>query len=800
MGIDHIEIRGCKQHNLRDLDIDLPRGQFIVVTGVSGSGKSSLVFDTLFSEGQRRYLESLAIRGFLLPRPNVDVVEGLPPTLAIGQGLSALGTNQTVGTATEVHDLLAVLFARIGQQHSPTTGEQLERYTPSEVVEHLLRHHPHGTRLQILAPLGIPIANLQGLLERMQKMGFTRIRLNGMEYTLEEASSEEPVTAAELIVDRLVIQDEVRGRLSDSIGLAMKLGQGRVSVQVGREGRIDHYSEYYYCPSTRENLPPLRPLDFSFRSSQGWCESCRGSGCAVCNGSGLKAQVRACKIQGLSFPDLLSLPSIELAQQLHAWNLFGNAAIIASEILPRVHRRLEVLTELGLDYIALNRRGDTLSVGETQRVQLASQIGSRLAGIAYIMDEPSRGLHPLDIAKLRTLLRQLQGLGNTLIVVEHEAEIILAADHALELGPGAGRKGGELIYQGPVAALSGAPTPTGQWLAGLLPAPTSHNRKATGYLQAQGISCHNLRNLSVTIPLGVLVGFCGVSGSGKSSLVVDVLAKELQSPEGVQITGNLQQVARVQLIDQRAVGLSSRSIPATYVGLMTPLRELLAQTPLARARGYTVAQFSLNRRGGRCEVCEGMGVSRVRLAPLPDVWVACEACDGKRYNFETRQVTWQGHSIADILDMTVAEALQVFEPLPQMTSRLSLLAELGLDYLQLGQPFVTLSGGEAQRIKLVAELARLALEPTLYILDEPSGGLHAVDIAKLMAILHRLVDKGHSVWIIEHRLAILQQADWLIELGPGPGPQGGKIVFEGTPRELKSARTPTAAALRSSSR
>jgi excinuclease ABC subunit A len=799
MAATHIVIRGCRHNNLQNLDLDLPRDRLICLTGVSGSGKSSLAFDTLFAEGERRYLESLAVHGGFLPRPAVDLIEGLPPTLAIGRGVSQLGHRQTVATLTEIQDLLAVLYARIGQQHSPTTGELLYRHTAKEITEILVTDYPPKSRLELLAPLALVAREeFVALVERLQRMGYTRLRLDGREYPIEEVSAAHfPHHSIEVVVDRLAMQAEIRARLLDSVILALRLGNGRLMVRDGASNDLRHFSEYYYCASTGERFDPAQPHDFNFRSPRGWCPVCEGEGCRTCDYSGLKPQARACKIRSRTLPELLSLPSSELAPLLESWTLLGNEAIIAAEVAPRVHHRLELLAQLGLGYIELCRRADTLSIGEAQRVQLAAQIGARLAGIAYVMDEPSRGLHPADMGKLTSLLLHLRQLGNTLVVVEHASQVILIADHILELGPGAGRMGGQVTYQGDIKGLLASDTATGKWLSGKISSPQSHNRVRQGELQAAGITRHNLSHFAVTLPLGVLVAVCGVSGCGKSTLFIDVLAKELASKTpSIRLSGDLDRIAALRVVDQRAAGISTRSIPASYVGILAPLRRLLAETPLARARGYGPEQFSLNRKGGRCDRCEGVGVVRVRLTPLPDVWARCEVCQGRRFNFETLQVAWQGHSIADILEMTAAEAHELFKPIPPLADRLLLLVELGLDYLQLGQPFHTLSGGEAQRLKLVTDLARPPNEPCLYILDEPSAGLHAADVAKLMAILHRLVEDGHSVWIIEHRLEILRQADWLIELGPGAGAEGGKLIFEGRLDQLQRANTPTGSALR----
>ncbi len=755
-----IKLKGCSEHNLNGFDLEIPKGKLTVVTGVSGSGKSSLAFDTLHAEGQRRYMEGLSIRYRRslrqLPKPSIEAIDGLSPTLAVEQSAASLSRRSTVGTQTDTHDLLALLFARLGTQHSPTTGEPLTRQTHQQIVDTILKENPDRSRLTLLSSIEIFDETLEEATTRLEKMGYIRLRIDGRDVDLSEEKPTGKFNLVEVVVDRLVVKPGIRDRLSDSLKLALRLGRGACKVN------DRFFSEVYVSPDTGERFPPLVSADFNFNSVHGVCPTCQGTGCDDCNHTRLKKQSRHVRLDGRTLPELLALPVSNL--QL---NLTGP---VAAELLPRLQARLACLMEIGLGYLSLDRRGDTLSVGEAQRVQLAAQVGADLSGVIYVLDEPSRGLHRADTTRLGDTLLRLRDLGNTLVVVEHDPHLISRADHIVELGPGAGTHGGQLIYSGPLSKWTNRPKP--------LPYAKPRS-KPTEFHQVRHATLHNLQNLHLDIPLHRLVGFCGLSGAGKSTLLLDHLAPDLQP----------------SIIDQRAAGLSPTSIPATYIGLMPLLRALLAETPLARARGYTASHFSLTKRGGRCENCQGLGRLRVKMDFLPDVYAPCDVCDGTRYNFEALQITWKGHSIADLLSLTAEQALPILANLPDLARRLQLLSDLGLNYLTLGQSFATLSGGERQRLKLVTELARKRQTPTLYILDEPSAGLHAHDIQKLSTILQRLIESGHTVWLIEHNLDLLRQCDHLIEMGPGGGPQGGKVIFEGTPKQLAGTKTPTGQAL-----
>lgn len=918
-----LRLKGCRQHNLKDFSLDLPKNQVIVVTGVSGSGKSSLAFDTLFAEGQRRYLEYLSpeARSWIkqMPKPDVDLVEGLSPTLAISQGKNGLYPRGTVATYTDIYDFLALLFAHIGEQHSPLTGQRLIRYTRQEIVDLILKDYPPGTRLQILAPIKLQQESAEEAIHRLQHMGFIRLHINQQEWLSEDPLPPlEPSTSIEAVVDRVEIKEGVRDRLSHSVETAMDLSQGILKIQIEREKSIRYLTEIYVCPETSHSFAPLGPADFNFNSPHGACPVCQGQGgreqanptlllwdpdaslsdqihlildafpkklalslrsiwtafleakgisedtlikhlsplllkeglegstqelivslpiegesrqlktiwkgllplinqalqdkkvrgnlselacvewqiCPACQGGRLKPESLACLIQGKGIHQLCALPVSELMKEIHNWSFTNKYALIAQEIIPQIQTRLQFLEQVGLGYMELNRQGKTLSDGETQRILLASQIGAKLSGILYILDEPSLGLHRQDIQHLHQVIQELKNLGNTVVLVEHEKSLIQQADQIIELGPGAGIHGGHLTFQGTYEELLKDPASlTGKWLSGRLTFPKAPKRKiGRQRLHIHKASLHHLKNLSLKIPLNCLVGFCGVSGSGKSTLAIDIIGKEvhkeLLKPGSSSLLTGAQDIQRLVMTQKQNERISSRSIPATYIDIMTPIRLLFAETRLAKARGYTPARFSLNKRGGRCEACEGLGQIRVSMQWMPDLFIPCEVCNGLRYNYETLQVTWENRHIADVLALSVEEAYQLFQYIPTIAPKLELMKDLGLNYLTLGQSSNTLSAGEVQRLKLVADLVSKSLEPTLYILEEPSAGLHFQDIEKLIRILHRLVEKGHSVFVIEHHLDILRQADWLVELGPGGGPQGGYLIFEGPPSKI-STNTPT---------
>lgn len=919
-----IYLQGCKQHNLKNISLSLPKMAITILTGVSGSGKSSLAFDTLFAEGQRRYLEYLSSQARIfvkqVAKPKVNMIEGLSPTLAVGQGRQALFPRGTVATYTDIYDFLALLYANIGEQHSPATGKRLIRYSRQEIIDLILKEYPPGTRLQLLAPIKLQKENAEQAITRLQQMGFIRLKMDGKEWSGEDSLPPlESISQLEVVVDRLEMKEGIRERLATSIETALDLSQGILKIQEGRTGPVRYLTEIYVCPETSLTFAPLEPIDFNFNSPRGACAVCQGRGgqeevnpgllferhfslieqtrvildqlpkkiaspfqqvlqifldqtgiqeetqvqeipanhldqflygssqlfkmmvqgeqiktswqgfipflnrllqdkkvknslselpfiewkmCPACQGGRLKPESLACLIQGKNIESLCQQTVSQLLSEMEQWNFSGKAAIIAKEIFPAIQTRLQFLQQVGLGYLELNRPGNTLSDGEAQRIQLASQIGAKLSGLIYILDEPSLGLHRQDIQHLLQVIQELKQLGNTIVMVEHERNLISHADHIVELGPGAGQHGGQITFQGDYQQLlQDQNSLTGQWLSGrkIFPSPPRRKPKK-GWLHVKNASLHNLNHFSVKIPLGCLVGICGVSGSGKSTLALDLIGTQMRhyfthrSPPPC-LTG-YESIKRLVIGEKMVERFTARSIPATYVGLMTPLRQLFAETRLAKARGYTASRFSLNKRGGRCEACEGLGELRVNMQLMSDLFINCEVCQGLRYNYETLQVTWENRNMADVLAMSVDEALKFFRYIPSLAPTLELMQELGLGYLTLGQPFHTLSGGEIQRLRLVSDLVSKIQEPTLYILDEPSAGLHFEDIEKLLAILHRLVDKGHSVIVIEHHLDLLQQADWVIEVGPGGGPEGGKLIFEGLPHDLAQADTPTGRTLK----
>lgn len=749
---DSLVIKGCRQHNLKDISLKIPKHCIVAFTGVSGSGKTSLAFDTIYAEGQRRFLEYLSPNARRLirqmPKPEVDLIEGLSPTLAVSQTHRSLTSKSTLAMHTDLFDFLALIYAHIGEQHSPATGKRLTRYTRQEIVDKLLKTYPEGSRLQLLAPMRLGTESVAQAVGRLQKLGFLRLRLGGVEFEVGQHIPE-GTGALEVVIDRLQMQEGIRERLTASITTALDLSRGILMVQEGREGAVQYFTEIYLCPDSGLNFVPLRPRDF--RS--------------------LSPEVLSCLIEQRNIAQLCALSVEALLQVVKGWHWQGRALKVAEEILPEVISRLEFLIQVGLGYLELDRTGETLSEGEAQRVQLAAQIGAKLSGILYVLDEPSRGLHRQDIHHLGGVIRKLKDLGNSVLIVEHDHYLLQLADHLVEIGPGSGIHGGKITFEG-------QPKMFFNQGEKYLSAP-KRRRKATEFLDVRHVTLHNLQDFSCRIPLGLLVGLYGVSGSGKSTLLLDVLAKQQLWSE------------RLVVVEQGAAGISPRSFPATFVGVMTPLRELFAKTKLARARGYGAARFSPNVRGGRCEVCQGLGYNRINMEFMPDLFDTCEICQGKRFNEETLQITWEGLSIADVLALSSEAAAKQFEMIPAIGRPLQLMKELGLDYLTLGQVFNTLSGGEIQRLKLVADLAHQKLQPTLYLMDEPCAGLHINDIAKLAKVLQRLVGQGHSVIAVEHNLDFLTQCDWVLELGPGGGPKGGNLVFEGTPEQLRKAQTPT---------
>ncbi len=926
---DALIVRGAREHNLKNIDVELPRNALVVITGLSGSGKSSLAFDTIYAEGQRRYVESLSAyaRQFLglMDKPDVDAIEGLSPAISIEQKTAGANPRSTVGTITEIYDYLRLLWARTGTPHCPNDGTPVERQSASQITD-LVLEWPEGTKIEVLAPL---VRGRKGefrdVFEAMRKQGFVRARINGETYDLSSVPklNRRQNHDIAVVVDRLVVRPADRGRLADSIETALKAADGVVEV-VRQSGspRARLFSERYACPKCGLSLPELEPRQFSFNSPYGACPDCSGLGtrrevnaelvlgdqslsilegvvlpwgepsgylkkvvlpalaktykfdlnspwrdlspavqkillkgapgktityqydserwhgsyesgwkgvldhvekryretssdavreqleqymveqpCPTCGGRRLKPESLSVLVAGRSIGDVVALPVREALEFFSRIPLRSNGRAgldpeIAQPILKEVNDRLRFLVDVGLDYLTLNRSAATLSGGEAQRIRLATQIGSRLVGVLYILDEPSIGLHQRDNARLLATLKELRDLGNTVLVVEHDEETIRSADYVVDLGPRAGRHGGEVVAAGPLdGVLRHRDSLTARYLRGELRIPVPPRRRiadADRMLRVVGARQHNLQDLTVEFPLGLFVSVTGVSGSGKSTLVTDIVYQALARhffrakvvPGAHDRIEGLDHIDKVIDIDQSPIGRTPRSNPATYTGLFTPIRELFTYLPESKLRGYGPGRFSFNVKGGRCEACQGDGLVKVEMHFLPDVYVPCEVCKGRRYNRETLEVRYKGKSIADVLDLTVADALDFFEHQPRIRAKLELLNDVGLGYIHLGQSATTLSGGEAQRVKLATELAKRDTGRTLYILDEPTTGLHFEDVRLLLEVLHRLVDKGNTVVVIEHNLDVVKTADWVIDLGPEGGELGGRVVAEGPPERV----------------
>ncbi|MEG0934863.1 MAG: excinuclease ABC subunit UvrA [Clostridia bacterium] len=919
-----IEIRGAREHNLKNINLTLPRDKLIVLTGLSGSGKSSLAFDTIYAEGQRRYVESLSsyARQFLgqMDKPDVDSIEGLSPAISIDQKTTSRNPRSTVGTVTEIHDYLRLLYARAGTPHCPQCGREITQQTVDQVVDQVTRLD-EGTRIQVLAPI---VRGRKGeynkLLSDMMGQGYVRARIDGELCELADppALAKQKKHTIEVVVDRLIIRENMSRRLVDSLETAMRLGSGLVVVNV-LDGSDMLFSQNYACPDCGVSIEELTPRMFSFNSPYGACPTCSGLGtllkvdpdmvlpdptlslnqgaikvtgwnsaeeggqmarmymealaqldgfsldtpvgelpeeavnhllygtgkqklsvhyerahgsgtfnapfegivtnlerryretgsdgmkevlegymtstpCPVCKGQRLKPEALCVTVGGCSIAQVSSLSVRKCRDFFEALTLSEKQRMIASQILKELSSRLGFLVDVGLGYLTLARAAATLSGGEAQRIRLATQIGSSLVGVLYILDEPSIGLHQKDNRKLLTTLKHLRDLGNTLIVVEHDEETMLDADMVVDIGPGAGAAGGYVVAQGTAEELMRNPhSITGQYLSGarFIPIPPTR-RTPTGFLTVRGASANNLQNVTVSFPLGVITCVTGVSGSGKSSLVNEILYKSLArtlnraktKPGAHEGIDGVFQLDKVIQIDQSPIGRTPRSNPATYTGVFGLIRDVFAETPDAKARGYKANRFSFNVKGGRCEACTGDGIIKIEMHFLPDVYVPCEVCAGKRYNRETLEVRYKGKSIFDVLDMTIDEAVDFFAPLPRIAGVLGTMREVGLGYVKLGQPSTTLSGGEAQRIKLATELAKRATGRTLYVLDEPTTGLHMADVEKLNLMLERLADAGNTLVVIEHNLDVIKTADYLIDMGPEGGDRGGTIVATGTPEEV----------------
>ncbi len=915
--LEHITVRGARQHNLKDISAKVPRNALTVVTGLSGSGKSSLAFDVIYAEGQRRYVQTLSAyaRQFLeqLDRPDVDSVEGLSPAISIEQKTTSRSPRSTVGTITEIYDYLRLLYATVGAAHCPRCGRAIARQTTAQIVDAVMRMARHGgedaDRVMVLAPV---VRGRKGefrkLFEDLSRQGYVKARVDRELRALDEeiALDRRRNHTIEAVVDRLLLKPGAETRLAASIETAVKLAKGIVQIAVvGGEERL--FSQENACPNCGTNVPTLEPRSFSFNSPYGACEMCKGLGnlysfdpakiivdwsrplfdgglgpgagssflrrtleglagrfefnlgtafeklpariqnlilygkaprrngesahfkgiiplldewhkdsqsesanewfgrymspqvCPKCRGKRLRPESLAVKVAKHTIADFTTLAVARARKILAEIKLDERQEILARRIVNEIGERLEFLSSVGLDYLSLDRSAATLSSGESQRIRLATQIGSKLRGVLYVLDEPSIGLHPRDNARLLSTLERLRDLGNTVLVVEHDEETIRHADHVVDLGPGAGRHGGYVVAEGPPKAIEDEPRSlTGQYLSGKLqiPIPAARRRPNGKFLSVLGATANNLKNVDVDFPLGAMSVVTGVSGSGKSTLVNDILYRALakrlyraiEQPGSHRALRGSEQIDKVVVIDQSPIGRSPRSNPATYSGLFTPLRELFSMLPEARQRGYRPGRFSFNVKGGRCEACQGEGQRRIEMSFLPDVYVTCEICRGRRYNSETLAVKYRGYSIADLLETTVKDALGALDKIPQVQIKLQTLDDVGLGYIRLGQPATTLSGGEAQRIKLARELSRRQTGRTLYILDEPTTGLHFADVKQLLDVLKRLTDLGNTVIVIEHNLDVVKQADWIIDLGPEGGEQGGRVVAEGPPEKIARSR------------
>ena len=821
-----IVIKGARVHNLKNIDLEIPRDQLVVITGVSGSGKSSLAFDTIYAEGQRRYVESLSAyaRQFLeqMERPDVDSIEGLSPAISIEQKSASQNPRSTVGTVTEVYDYLRLLFARIGKPYCYTCGREISAQTIQQVVDHILSL-PRETRIHILAPITVRRkSEYRQELRSLIRAGFLRVRIDGVIHDLDEESAPEKEVPhdIDLIVDRLVLKKGIEKRLADSLEVASRYGNEVIKVEVPSNEEIHGadtmiFCQKFICVHCGVSYPEISPRMFSFNSPHGACPSCGGLGskagpdksaddlhlplsnrpCSECNGTRLKKETLHVKIDGKSIAEVSSFPIKEALEFFTALKLSKQEETIAERLLKEIVNRLQFMVRVGLDYISLGRSSATLSGGEAQRIRLATQIGSGLAGVIYILDEPTIGLHPRDTARLLAILKELMKLGNTVLIVEHDRETILEADHVIDMGPGAGFRGGEIVAQGtPKEITENAQSLTGNYLCGRkdIPIPLHRRRGEGKTLMLKGVRQNNLKGITVEFPIGAMTCVTGVSGSGKSSLVVDTLYRAMahllhRSKEGAGLYDEIKgwkHFDRVINIDQAPIGRTPRSNPATYTGLFIHTRDLFAQLPEARVRGFQAGRFSFNVKGGRCEACTGDGVIRIEMHFLPDVFVTCEVCAGRRFNRETLEILYKGRSIADVLNLTVNQALDFMGNVPPIRQKLETLRDVGLGYLQLGQPANTLSGGEAQRIKLGRELGKSSMGRTLYILDEPTTGLHFEDIKKLLDVLNRLTDAGNTVITIEHNLDVVKSTDYIIDLGPEGGDLGGEVVAKGTPEQI----------------
>jgi len=902
--LDRISVHGARQHNLKNIDVEIPRNSFTVITGLSGSGKSSLAFDTIYAEGQRRYVETLSTyaRQFLdqMERPEVDSIEGLSPAISIEQKTTSRSPRSTVGTITEIYDYLRLLYSSIGVPHCPVCGHEISKQSTEQIVQQVLALTPED-RIMVLAPI---VRGRKGEykkdLEKLARQGFVRARIDGVLRSLDEdiPLDRRKNHTIEVMVDRLLVKPGIQQRLEASIETATKLANGLVVIAVvNGEDRL--YSLKLACPECGASVPQLEPRSFSFNSRFGACERCQGLGslwmvdpdkiivdpakpllggalaagleptstmkwvmeslarklqirlttpyrkladgkrtlllegedgkggllgllkekydrcyaeerealeqymslilCKDCGGKRLQPSSLAVRVKGMSIAEFTDLPVSRALLTVRSWQFSERDARIVGRLVDEIRNRLEFLSAVGLDYLSLDRSAATISGGEGQRIRLATQIGSKLRGVLYVLDEPSIGLHPRDNERLLETLTHLRDMGNTVLVVEHDAETIERADYVVDLGPGAGRLGGHLVAKGTPQQIAQNPNSlTGQYLAGVKEIPSPEARRGPGKnkVTVVGARHHNLKDIEVEIPLGLFTVVTGVSGSGKSTLVNDILyralAREIYSsgthPGDHDEIRGMQHIDKVIRIDQSPIGRTPRSNPATYTGLFTLIRDIYAMLPESRERGYKPGRFSFNVKGGRCEACQGDGLKRIEMNFLPDVYVTCDVCRGRRYNHETLEVKYKGCSIADLLEATVEESTGILENIPQIAAKLKTLNDVGLGYIHLGQSSTTLSGGEAQRIKLAKELSRRQTGKTFYLLDEPTTGLHFDDVRKLLDVLQRLVELGNTVLVIEHNLDVMKTADWIVDLGPDGGEYGGRVVAAGTPEQVSRVK------------
>lgn len=834
LDFDGIVVRGAREHNLKNISLTIPRNQITVITGLSGSGKSSLAFDTIYAEGQRRYVESLSAyaRNFLdqLKKPEVDSITGLSPAIAIEQKTTSTNPRSTVGTVTEVYDYLRLLFAKVGTPICPTHKTSLTSQTPSQIAEDIMAL-PQGTPFNVLAPVvRMRKGEFGAEFEKWLKKGFVRARIDGeyIELTAARKLAKTKTHNIELVIDRLVMKPGIEKRLTEALHLAIQYAEGMILIENTKTRSEKLYSLHAVCPECGFSFPELEPRLFSFNNPKGACPTCDGLGyfapvgeevervtedgddgdesdfdelalttCTDCNGTRLRTEALHVLIDGQNIGALSQLGIQELVDFFKKVNWSDRELVITKKLIKQIEDRLLYLKNLGVGYLSLNRATRTLSGGESQRIRLATQLGSSLVGVLYVLDEPSIGLHPRDHRRLLDTLSALRDLGNTIVLVEHDEDTIRFADHVIDIGPRAGVIGGEILATGTPRDIENTTNSlTGQFLSGKLTVAHSKDRFQTNHsewIRLKGACGNNLKNVDLKIPLNTFTCVTGVSGSGKSTLIIDTLFRHLSnhfnhsSLKVADFKGfeGINKLERVVNIDQRPIGRTPRSNPATYVGLFSQIRDLFAQLPDSRLRGYKPGRFSFNVKGGRCEACQGGGAIKVEMHFLADVYVQCEVCQGKRYNRETLNVKYRDKTIADVLGMSVREALEFFVNHKQIHRKLETLDQVGLDYLTLGQSSTTLSGGEAQRVKLSRELSKKGIERTLYILDEPTTGLHFEDVRKLIELLHLLVESNSTVVVIEHNLDVIRSADYVVDLGPEGGSGGGKIVAEGPPAAIK---------------